>query len=114
MGLKDHAAHLKSDEGSQKMNKAIVYVAAAVILGFGIMMLPLALETGPPTYQPDVRPHFTKAPLSEDANAQIVGDDLRQLYGLGEPSNLIPFSLIISAGLIAALSVYVILKRRMT
>jgi RsiW-degrading membrane proteinase PrsW (M82 family) len=92
----------------KQMKKALAFAATAILLGFTVMMLPLALETGPPTYTPD----FQRTQLlggMEEENRKIM-----PAYGYiaSQPSNLLPSSLILISGLIVALSVYAILKRR--
>lgn len=94
------------------MKKTLAYVATAMLLGFVIMMLPLALETGPPTYQPRLEPLVARSP-TEVSNAKSEDSPLLLSYGLArQPSSLLPSSLILFSGLIAALGAYAILKRR--
>jgi hypothetical protein len=83
-------------------------------------MVPLALQTGPPTYQPQLSPFpptrtgdtfedtFNGAPSSDDT------EKLRSIYGLDQPSNLLPFSLILLIGLVVAAGAYVTFKKRLT
>jgi len=100
-------------EGADKMKKEIAAcIASAILLGFALMMLPLAIETGPPTYIP--QPQFTKG-------SRTVGDETlpqnmfaQQVYGfVSQPRNILPTSLVFLSGLIVALGVYTLLKRRM-
>jgi len=93
--------------------KIAAYSVTAIVLGFVIMMVPLALEA---RRLSNAQPQsdffgFMKNPLEmiskEDA-------DLSRTYGLGsQPLSLLPSSLIFFSGLIIALGVYAILKRRM-
>lgn len=95
--------------------KSVIYFAAAILLGFTIMMTPKALQTGPPTYQPDLT-IFPLAPAENTYNGELSSDDAgkaRSIYGLSQPSNLLPFTLILLMGLIAATGVYVTFKKRL-
>ena len=98
------------------MKKTLAYIAAAVLLGFVVARLPLALQAGPPAYLsplslPNIQ--FMNAPVEQDAYKDEIGTVLR-LYGIsGQPSSLLSSSLIFLSGLIAALTVYAILKKRM-
>jgi len=93
--------------------KPIIYFAAAVLLGFAIMMVPLALKTGQLSPFPYTRTGdtfedtFNGAPSSDDR------EKLNLLYGLNQPSNLLPFSLILLIGLVVATGVYVTFKKRL-
>lgn len=103
MGLKGTENHERYDEGEQ-MKKALAYVAAAVMLGFAVMIMPLTL--GPQTQL--LEPGRTMGIESPSKNDNTYG-----LYGLGrQPLSLLPSSLVFFSGLIAALSVYIVLKRR--
>jgi len=94
------------------MKKTMAYFATAILLGFAIMMLPLALETGPPTYMP--QPEFLRPLKTNGAEMFTDGAPRLQPYGLGtQPLNLLPSSAILFLGLIVALGVYAILKKRM-
>jgi len=99
------------------MNRKIAaYAVTAVLTGFLVMMLPLALETGPPTYEPKLQP---LQPDFTDAYRNTVGTDEQQnalpaLYGFAQPSNLLPSSLILLTGLAVALSAYIILKKQLS
>jgi hypothetical protein len=81
------------------MKKTVAYAATAILLGFAVMLLPLPLvQLQPQALQP--------AQLTEDSRA-------KQTYGLAsQPLNLLPSSLIFLTGLIAALGVYAMTKRR--
>jgi len=95
--------------------KPLVYFATAVLLGFAIMMVPLALQTGPPTYQPQLSP-FPDTRTENTFNGALSSDDtekLRSIYGLGQPSILLPFTLILLIGLVVATGVYVTFKKRL-
>jgi len=96
--------------------KIAAYAITAVLMGFTIMMLPLALETGPPTYEPKLQP---LQPNFAGANRYSEGTDEQQsaltaLNGLAQPSNLLPTSLIMLTGLAVALSVYITLKKQLS
>jgi hypothetical protein len=86
------------------------YATAAVLIGFAVMMLPLALETGPPTYQPQLQPSFTNA-YPDGKNAGEQRDQLYNTYGLTS-SNLTPSSLILIVGLIFAFTAYILVKKQ--
>ncbi len=77
--------------------KFFAYATAAMLIGFAVMMLPLALETGPPTYQPKIQPNFAGETTGEQS------DQLRNVYGLTSPSDVTSSSLILLTGLIIAL-----------
>jgi hypothetical protein len=92
--------------------KFAAYAIAAVLIGFAVMMLPLALETGPPTYQPQLQPSFTNA-YPDGKNAGEQRDQLDNTYGLtSQPSNLTSSSLILLVGLIIAFAAYIIVKKQ--
>jgi len=96
--------------------KLTMYFAAAILLGVTIMMAPKAIQTGPPTYQPDLT-LFPSARTEDTYNSALSSDDtekLRFLYGLDQPSNLLPFTLILLIGLVVATGVYVTFKKRLT
>ncbi len=95
--------------------KPIIYIAAAILLGFAIMIGPLAIQTGPPTYQPQLSPFPHTRTEDTYFNALPSGDRemLWKTYGLDQPSNLLPFSLILLIGLIVATGVYVTFKKRL-
>lgn len=77
------------------MKKTLAYLAAAILLGFVMARLPLAMN----------------APMEQDATKGEPSSVLR-LYGIsGQPSSLLPSSLIFFSGLIAALTVYAIFKK---
>jgi len=97
------------------MKKPLAYVAAAVILGFAIMMLPLAVQLGPSAYQSllnPLSPQFMNAPTE----SAMKGEDSSALRSNGiarQPANLLPSSLVFLSGLIVALTAYVTIKKRM-
>jgi hypothetical protein len=78
------------------------YGIAALLIGFSVMMLPLALETGPPTYQPK----FAGETTGEQS------DQLRSQYGLTSPSDVTSSSLILFTGLIIAFAAYLLVKKQ--
>jgi hypothetical protein len=89
--------------------KIAAYTITAMLMGFAIMMLPLALETGPPTYQPKIPGEYNMAPSSING----ARDETRSLYGLtSQPANILPFSIILLIGLIAGLSAYTFFKKQ--
>jgi len=95
--------------------KSVIYFAAAVLLGFAIMMTPKALQTGPPTYQPDLT-LFPSAPAENTYGNTLSLDDTgksRSLYGLSQSSNLLPFTLILLIGLVVATGVYATFRKRL-
>ena len=86
------------------------YITAAVLMGFAVMMLPLALETGPPTYNPTQAPTAYINPQSESGKDQT---DQQDRYGLPSPSsNAMSSSLILIVGLILAFAAYIIVKKQ--
>lgn len=93
------------------MKKSLAYTSTAILLGFLIMILPRALEIEPSTRasQPLLPGFFgTKSTEAIDRNRTVPA-----AYALGsQPLNLLPSSFILFSGLIVALGVYVILKRR--
>lgn len=92
--------------------KLAAYATAAVLIGFAVMMLPLALETGPPTYDPRQAPSTYLSPLSEGGNEQRYLPD--NTYGLtSTPYNILPSGLILLAGLAAALIGYASLRKQL-
>jgi len=96
--------------------KPIIYFAAAILLGFGIMMLPKALQTGPPTYEPELTPFpSTRTPETNNyAGADRMSPyEMKEVFGLhAQPSSLLPSGAIVLTGLAVALGVYIILKKR--
>lgn len=90
--------------------KITVCAITALLMGFAIMMLPLALETGPPTYQPKIPEEYILVPNSSN-EAQ---GSTRNLYGLTSQSqNMLPSTLILLTGLVAALIAYIFFKKQM-
>lgn len=92
--------------GHRMKTKLAAYATAAVLIGFAIMMLPRALETGPPTYDPLAPRTFTSSE-GKDTNEQR--DQLDDTYGL----NMLPLGLILLGGLAAALVAYVFIRRQL-
>lgn len=87
------------------MKKALAYAAIAALLGFAVMMLPFTIQTGSQT-------QFMNAPSEEGATKGTDSSAL-QFYGIArQPTSLLPSSLIFFSGLITALGVYAMLKRR--
>jgi hypothetical protein len=83
--------------------KFFAYAIAAMLIGFAVMMLPLALEEAPPAFQPSWQPYTGEA-------AQ---DKLREMYGLdSQPSNITSSSLILLVGLIIAFAAYLVVKKQ--
>ncbi|HKZ94965.1 MAG TPA: hypothetical protein VJ249_10370 [Candidatus Bathyarchaeia archaeon] len=94
--------------------KFVAYGAAALLIGFTVMMLPLALETGPPTFEPKLKPNFLTNVLKDDESAGEQRGSTLDTYGLAsQPSNLLPSSLILLAGLIVAFSTYIVFKSQL-
>jgi hypothetical protein len=82
----------------------LAYAAAAILIGFAVMMLPLALETGPQTYEPTPQPNF----------AGEQRDQIDNQYGLTSPPyNITSSSLILLTGLIIAFTAYILVKRQL-
>ena len=91
--------------------KLAAYATAAVLIGFAVMMLPRALETGPPTYNPLAPSTFTS---SEGKGTNEQRDQLDNTYGLAsQPSNILPSGLILLAGLVVALVAYAFLRKQL-
>jgi len=92
--------------------KLAAYATAAVLIGFAVMMLPRALETGPPTYKPELNPFPYTSSLSEGENEQRNQQD--NTYGPASiPSNMLPSGLILLAGLAVALVAYASLRKQL-
>jgi hypothetical protein len=96
------------------VKKTLAYLATAIVLGFVAARLPLAIQAGQPAYLSPLSPpstQFMNTPTEQGATKNEVGSTLRS-YGIaGHP--LLPSSLVFFSGLIAALTAYVIVKRRM-
>jgi len=86
--------------------KIAAYAIMAVLMGFIIMRLPLALKT-------EVQQDFTNT-YQDGKGTDEQRNALPALYGLAQPSNLLPSSLILLTGLAAAISVYIILKKQLS
>jgi len=97
--------------------KPIIYFAAAILLGFGIMMLPKALQTGPPTYEPELTPFpTTRTQESNDYSGanRMSPNDIKAVFGLpAQPSSILPSSAIVLTGLVVAIGVYIVLRERL-
>jgi len=97
------------------MKKAVAYVATAVLLGFAIMILPLTMQIGSSAFLSPlspINPQFMDNPA--EGTTKGADSSVLQFYGIAkQPANLPPFSLVFFSGLIAALTAYVIVKRRM-
>jgi hypothetical protein len=93
--------------------KLAAYVTAAVLIGFAVMMLPLALETGPPSYKPElVNPFGQYSAAIEGGNEQRNQQD--SAYGSAStPYNILPSGLIMLAGLAAALVAYTSVRKQL-
>jgi hypothetical protein len=79
--------------------KLVAYITAAVLMGFAVMMLPLALETTYPT--------FEHTPQSSTDQQQ-----LRDTYGLASQPSITSSSLILIVGLILAFAAYIIVRKQ--
>jgi hypothetical protein len=89
--------------------KIAAYTIAAILMGFVVMMLPLALKTGPPTYQPRIPGEYQWAPNTAGAER----DSMQKLYGLtSSPSIIMPSSLILLTGLATGLIAYIFFKKQ--
>jgi hypothetical protein len=89
------------------MKKTIVYAAIAIMLGVAIMMLPLALLTGLKTVS---QPPFIQPARTNGLTPQVPSE---QIYGvIAQPFNLLPSSIVTISGLVIALAVYVVFKKR--
>jgi len=91
------------------MKKTVTYVAMAILLGFAVVTLPKALgpqqaTTSTPTTDTRNQPNYFGLESSQEG-----------IIGLAsQPNNLPPIALILLTGIIAAIGVYTIFKRRMT
>jgi len=97
------------------MKKTLAYLATAILLGFLVVRLPLAIQTRHPEYLSPLSPpntQFINPPVEQDAHKDEMSSALRFLGVSGQPS-LLPSSLIFFSGLIVALAIYVAYKRRM-
>jgi len=95
------------------MKKALAYVATAVLLGFAVMMLPLALRIGSSAFQfppSPINPQFGNTPAEDTMKG--ADNSALQLYGIAR--QLLPSTLILFSGLIVALAMYFLLKKRMS
>jgi len=95
--------------------KTIAYFAVAVMLGFTIMTLPLAMQT--PLTKPGEN-NFSGDTRNQETDSKYAlpsaGKDGPPTPGLAtQPSNLLPSSGILLAGLVVAAAVYLIVKRRL-
>jgi len=98
--------------------KTIVYFATAVLLGVGMMILPVAIQ---PTLltQPTDKGSFTGGTRTETDESNAVspmdgGRSYTVTDGLaGQPSNLLPSSFILLTGLVVATGVYAALRKRL-
>ena len=88
------------------MKKTLAYVTTAILLGLAVMMLPLALENGA---QPQFPPPGARTQSTEAMNQD---NGMLKSYGLTNPSDLLPSSLVLLSGLIVAIAAHVILRRR--
>jgi hypothetical protein len=97
------------------MKKTLAYLAAAILLGFVVARLPLAIKAGPEYLSPLSPPstQFMNTPMEQDAAKDEISSALRFYWASGQPSSLLPSSLIFFSGLIVALTVYAVLKKRM-
>ena len=90
--------------------KFFAYATTAILIGLTVMMLPLALETGPPTYNPTQAPSAYTSPLSES------GDEQRNVMdktgGLASQPPISSSSLILLIGLIIAFAAYLLVKKQ--
>ncbi len=81
--------------------KLAAYITAAILMGFAVMMLPLALERASPASQ--------FSPQSSTGERQ---DKLTEAYGLDSQPFLTPSSVILIVGLIFAFAAYIIVKKQ--
>lgn len=93
--------------------KLVAYAAAAVLIGFAVMMLPPAIETGPPTYDPRQAPSTYLSPPSEGGNEQRYQLDSKDGFASQPSSNMLPSGLILIAGLAVALVAYASLRKQL-
>jgi hypothetical protein len=81
--------------------KLAAYITAAVLIGFAVMMLPLALETASPTFQ-----------FSPQGSTGERQDQLRNAYGLASQPSITSSSLILIVGLVFAFAAYILVKKQ--
>lgn len=84
--------------------KLVAYAVSAILVGLAVMVVPLSLRNEV------LQPNFTDAYQTEnDANGQR---NVLPVVGLAsQPSNLLPSSLILLAGFVAAFSAYIIFRK---
>lgn len=97
-------------KGSREMKKKIAaYTTTAILIGIAIMTLPLTLQQ-PSSLTPMGQTPASNA-FSDRASAPTEGNS--PFSGLvRQPANLMPLGVISLSGLIVALSVYLILKKK--
>jgi len=95
------------------MKKALAYAVTAILIGFAVMMLPLALHKQELTPQlpPQVSPEFFANTMERDDTKGVNSSSSRS-YGFAWQTSILPSTLILLLGLIAALGVYALLKKR--
>jgi len=85
--------------------KFFAYTTAAILIGFAVMMLPLALETELPSLQPQ----YTST--MEGAKGQRTPDNTGTYAS--QPYSITSSSLILLTGLIIAFTAYILVKRQL-
>jgi hypothetical protein len=102
------------------MKKTLAYVSTAILLGFAIMMLPKTIETqlmtttqqGENMTNEENMTNRYSVPSDNSFKSTTAESTF---YGLGvQPTNLLPSGLILISGLIAALSVYAVTRKRLS
>jgi hypothetical protein len=108
MALEQYECHR---HGYSMNAKFFVYGTAAILIGFAVMMLPLALETGPPTYKPEINPFPQFSSANEGGNGQryLNNTDANTL----QPYSITSSSLILLTGLVIAFTAYILFKRQL-
>ena len=94
--------------------KLAAYAAAAVFIGFAVMMLPRAVRIEPPSYKPELVDPFTYT-SSRSAGGSEQGNQPANMDGFASrPSyNIVAPGLILAAGLAVALIVYATLRKQL-
>jgi hypothetical protein len=95
--------------GHHMNKKFVAYATAAVLIGFAVMMLPLALEATYPTSQLYPQGYTDIYPDGRYAGEQR--DPLDNAYGLTSQPSTTSSSLILLIGLIIAFTAYILVKK---
>ena len=90
--------------------RILVYVTAAILIGIAMMALPLALQDSLSLTPMDQGKLYPASPARSNA---FSGQTTSPISGLvRQPVNVVPLSGIMLSGLLVALSIYIIMKKR--